>query len=258
MPPVPASPFTAASLHELVLRLHQCGGGGLLLRRAHAAALVSGALAASLPLAGALLLSYAALRDVPSARLVLRHHPLRLRSAFLWNSLSRALVSAALPAEALRVYNRMVRSGVPPDDRTFPFALHAAAAVAAGERPDKGLELHAAALRRGLLIADVFAGNTLVTFYAARARAADARRVFDEMPARDVVSWNSLVSALLTNGMLEDAQRVVVGMMRSRVPVNVATLVSVMPACGKEQEEGFGLCIHGLALKSGLDSVVNW
>ncbi|PUZ63412.1 hypothetical protein GQ55_3G066400 [Panicum hallii var. hallii] len=257
MLPVPASPFTAASLHELVLRLHQCGGG-LLLHRAHAAAIVSGALAASLPLAGALLLSYASLRDVHSARLVLRHHPLRLRSAFLWNSLSRALASAALPAEALRVYNRMVRSGVPPDDRTFPFALHAAAAaVAAGERPDKGLELHAAALRRGLLLADVFAGNTLVTFYAACGRAADARRVFDEMPARDVVSWNSLVSALLANGMLEDAQRVVVRMMRSGVPANVASLVSVVPACGTERKEGFGLCIHGLVLKSGLDSVVN-
>jgi pentatricopeptide repeat protein len=97
---------------------------------------VSGALAASLLLAAPLLLSYAALRDVPSARLVLRHHPLRLRSAFLWNSPSRALASAALPAEALRVYNRMARSGVAPDDGTFPFALHAAA-VAAGERPDK-------------------------------------------------------------------------------------------------------------------------
>ncbi|RLN36339.1 pentatricopeptide repeat-containing protein [Panicum miliaceum] len=68
----------------------------------------------------------------------------------------------------------MVRSGVPPDDRTFPFALHAA--VAAGERPVKGLELHAAALRRGLLLADVFAGNTLVTFYAACGRRAQGVR----------------------------------------------------------------------------------
>jgi pentatricopeptide repeat protein len=262
-PPDPATPFTAASLHEHVLRLHQCGGGGggsLLLRRAHAVSLVSGALAASLPLAGALLLSYAALRDVPSARLVLRHHPLRLGSAFLWNSLSRALASAALPVEALRVYNRMVRSGVRPDDRTFPFALHAAAAAAAvaeGEHTAKGLELHAAALRRGLLLSDVFAGNTLVTFYAACGRAADARRVFDGMPARDVVSWNSLVSAFLTNGMLDDAKRAVVGMVRSGVPVNVASLVSLVPACGAEQDESFGLCLHGLALKSGLDSVVN-
>lgn len=156
------------------------------------------------------------------------------------------------------MYNRMVRSGVRPDDRTFPFALHAAAAaVAQAEHPAKGAELHAAALRRGLLLADVFAGNTLVTFYAVCGRAADARRVFDEMPARDVVSWNSLVSALLTNGMLEGAKRAVVGMMRSGVPVNVASLVSILPACGTERDEGFGLCVHGLVLKFGLNSVVN-
>ncbi|EEE53028.1 hypothetical protein OsJ_35747 [Oryza sativa Japonica Group] len=84
MPPrAPAA--SAARLHAHVLELHGCGGGcgGLALRRAHAASLVSGALATSLPLAGALLLSYAALSDLASARLVLRHHPLRLRSAFL-------------------------------------------------------------------------------------------------------------------------------------------------------------------------------
>ncbi|KAF7019517.1 unnamed protein product [Triticum aestivum] len=253
----PAERSTAASLHAHVLHLHQCGGAGNLLRRAHAAALTSGALAASLPLAGALILSYAAVADLPSSRRLLLHHPLRLRSAFLWNSLSRALSSASLPAEALRVYNLMLRSAVSPDDRTFPFALHAAAAAAGdGAHAAKGLELHAAALRSGHL-ADVFAGNTLVSFYAACGSAPDARRAFDEMPALDVVSWNSLVSAFLANRMFDDARRALVGMMGSGVPVSVASLVSVVPACGVEQEQGFGLALHGLALKAGLDSVVN-
>ncbi|XP_051185375.1 pentatricopeptide repeat-containing protein At1g18485 [Lolium perenne] len=251
----PANKLTAASLHAHVLHLHQCGAGGNALRRAHAASLVSGALAACLPLAGALLLSYAAIADLPSSRLILLHHPLRLRSAFLWNSLSRALSSASLPSEALRVYNLMLRSAVSPDDRTFPFALHAAAA-AAEAHPAKGLELHAAALRSGHL-ADVFAGNTLVAFYAARGSAHDACRVFDEMPVRDVVSWNSLVSAFLTNKMFDDARQALVSMMRSGNPVNVASLVSVVPACGVEQEEGFGMGIHGLALKTGLDAMLN-
>uniref|UniRef100_A0A0E0J8M6 Pentacotripeptide-repeat region of PRORP domain-containing protein n=1 Tax=Oryza nivara TaxID=4536 RepID=A0A0E0J8M6_ORYNI len=258
MPPrAPAA--SAARLHAHVLELHGCGGGGggggLALRRAHAASLVSGALATSLPLAGALLLSYAALSDLASAHLVLRHHPLRLRSAFLWNSLSRALSSASLPSEALRVYNLMLRSAVRPDDRTFPFALHAAAAAVAFAE-DKGLELHASALRRGHL-ADVFTGNTLLAFYAACGKACDARRVFDEMPARDVVSWNSLVSAFLVNGMFHDTRRALVSMMRSGFPLNVASLVSVVPACGMEQEEKFGLSIHALAVKVGLNTMVN-
>ncbi|KAG8050997.1 hypothetical protein GUJ93_ZPchr0009g529 [Zizania palustris] len=255
----PPRPPASAILHAHVLELHRCSGGHLLLRRAHAAALVSGALALSLPLAGALLLSYAAFSDLPSARLVLHHHPLRLRSAFLWNSLSRALSSASLPSEALRVYNLMIRSAVGPDDRTFPFALHAtstAAVAEAGIYQDKGVELHAAALRRGHL-ADVFTGNTLVTFYAACGRARDVCRMFDEMPARDVVSWNSIVSALLANGMFDDAKRALVGMMRSGVPVNVASLVSVVPACGAEQEERFGLSVHALVMKYGLNTMVN-
>ncbi|CAD6333069.1 unnamed protein product [Miscanthus lutarioriparius] len=238
--PVPAAPFTAASLHEHVLRLHQCGGSSLLLCRAHAASLVAGALAASLPLAGALLLSYAALPDIPSARLILHHHPLRLRSAFLWNSLSRALASAALPSEALRVYNCMVRSGVRPDDRTFPFALHAAAAaVAQGKHPAKGAELHAAALRRGLLLADVFAGNTLVTFYAARGRRAQGVR-------RDAGAGRRLVELTCVSVADEwDAGGCEAGSGGDD------------EGRGPERDEGFGLCVHGLVLKSGLDSVVN-
>uniref|UniRef100_A0A0D9VUV9 Pentatricopeptide repeat-containing protein n=1 Tax=Leersia perrieri TaxID=77586 RepID=A0A0D9VUV9_9ORYZ len=156
----------------------------------------------------------------------------------------------------------MLRSSVPPDDRTFPFALHAAAAAVADNKGtvyrDKGLELHAAALRRGHL-ADVFAGNTLVAFYAAcgGGRACDARRVFDEMPSWDVVSWNSLVSAFLVNGMFHDARRALVSMMRSGFPLNVASLVSVVPACGAEQEEVFGLSIHAFAVKVGLNTAVN-
>jgi pentatricopeptide repeat protein len=247
-------PAAAASLHEHVLSLHQCGGPPLLLRRANDAALVSGSLSASLPLAGALLLSYASLPDLHSARLVLRHHPLRLCSAFLWNSLSRALSSADLPTEALRVYNRMVRSGLRPDDRTFPFALHAAAA--AEDHRAKGLELHASAIRHGRL-ADVFTGNTLVAFYAACGCTSHARRAFDEMPARDVVSWNSLLSAFLASGTMDQTKRAALGMMRSDVPVNVATLVSLVPSCGLEPEKGFGLGLHGMAVKAGLDSAVN-
>ncbi|KAK3139642.1 hypothetical protein QOZ80_5AG0386870 [Eleusine coracana subsp. coracana] len=146
---------------------------------------------------------------------------------------------------------------VRPDDRTFPFALHAAAAgAAAKDHRIKGLELHAAVIRRGHL-ADVFTGNTLVAFYAAFGCTSDARRLFDEMPTRDVISWNSLISAFLASRMLDDAKRAVVGMSRSDVRVNVVSLVSLVPACGLGQEEGFGLGLHGLALKAGLDSAVN-
>jgi hypothetical protein len=83
---------------------------------------------------------------------------------------------------------------VAPDDRTFPFALHAAATAAADAdaHPAKGLELHAAALRTGLL-ADVFAGNTLVAFFAAcgstLTRARQGRRLLVRGTPSCRLSW---------------------------------------------------------------------
>ncbi|KAK7260272.1 hypothetical protein RIF29_26188 [Crotalaria pallida] len=41
---------------------------------------------------------------------------------------------------------------------------------------------------------EVFLGNALITMYSRRGRLDEARRVFDEMTRRDLVSWNAMLS----------------------------------------------------------------
>lgn len=95
---------------------------------------------------------------------------------FLWNSLSRAPSSASHPSEALRV----LRPHAPlRHERTFLSALHAAT------------------LWSGHLT-DVFAGDRLISSYAARY----AGRVLDEMPARDVCLVELLVLAWPTECLM--------------------------------------------------------
>jgi len=66
---------------------------------------------------------------------------------------------------------------------------------------------HAAAVRVGAL-GDGFVGTALVGAYAACGRVGDARRVFDEMPIKNAVSWNALVGAHGASGDLQGAERV--------------------------------------------------
>ncbi|RLN00607.1 hypothetical protein C2845_PM06G24370 [Panicum miliaceum] len=227
---------------------------------------VSGALAASLLLAGSLLLSYAALRDVPSVRLVLRHHPLRLRSAFLWNSPSRALASAALPAEALRVYNRMARSGVASDDGTFPFALHAAAAaaaVAAGATGQSllpalvdlgcfhlGKEVHGYRIWRAME-SDIFIANSMMDMYAKFGSLEKASAIIEKIDAPNVVPWNAMIANLAQNGAESEAFRLFIEMQKNGKCPNAFTVVNLLPACSS-----MGKQIHAANfLKMGTSSI---
>ncbi|KAF8407956.1 hypothetical protein HHK36_007096 [Tetracentron sinense] len=53
---------------------------------------------------------------------------------------------------------------------------------------------------------DMFVGNSLLSMYTIFSKMEGARRVFDEMPQRDVVTWTSLVSGYAKCGDLDTAQ----------------------------------------------------
>ncbi|CAL5061102.1 unnamed protein product [Urochloa decumbens] len=160
------------------------------------------------------------------------------------------------PEDALAFAARMLRSGdVRPDAVTFTVALSLAAG---GAEPGFVRQLHALASRAGLT-ADVFVCNALVTVYSRGGSLDAARKVFDEMPARDLVSWNAMVCGLAQDGdcpaeviqvflrMLKDG-----GARPDRISV-----CSVIPACGSEGELELGRQIHGFAVKLGVEGHVS-
>ncbi|KAI5670174.1 hypothetical protein M9H77_10538 [Catharanthus roseus] len=95
----------------------------------------------------------------------------------------------------------MLREDVTPNYITFPFVLKECV-----KRSDffAGRSIHAHIVKLGFDI-DVFVQNSLISLYGESGCLANARRVFDEMPNRDVVSWNSLVIGVLRNGELDVA-----------------------------------------------------
>ncbi|XP_078429604.1 pentatricopeptide repeat-containing protein At1g74630-like [Wolffia australiana] len=122
---------------------------------------------------------------------------------FLHNSLIRSL-SPSSSSLCLLPFIAMRRSFLPPDSFTFVFSLKAASSTA---EPSHGEQLHAQALLHGLS-SHLFVSTTLITLYSELGRLRSALKVFDEMPVRNVVSWNAVVSAYAKAGDVAGAWRV--------------------------------------------------
>ncbi|XP_038981069.1 pentatricopeptide repeat-containing protein At3g62890-like [Phoenix dactylifera] len=124
---------------------------------------------------------------------------------FAWNSLLRTLALHHLWPLALRYFNLLLAARRPlPDEFTFTSVLKACAGLAAV--PD-GEMSHALVLKRGL-DANLFVRNSLVDMYFKFGCPAVARRLFDGMPVRDVVSWNTLISGYSSCGDITAAREV--------------------------------------------------
>ncbi|XP_078447536.1 pentatricopeptide repeat-containing protein At1g71490-like [Wolffia australiana] len=117
-----------------------------------------------------------------------------------WNILISACAQASLPNLALSSLAAMASRGADPDRFTFPSALKAC-----GDAMDlrRGREIHSRALQlHGL---DLLVSNALVAMYGKCGDFRSARKVFDEMPQRDSVSWNSIILACAAAGAWAEA-----------------------------------------------------
>ncbi|CAO2824744.1 unnamed protein product [Amaranthus hypochondriacus] len=93
--------------------------------------------------------------------------------------------------ESLHLYVQMVRSHFKPDNYTYPFVLNSCAAIC---YLNYGCGVHGRIVKSGLSsIIEIF--NALIDMYGKCGKLGCARKVFDEMSQRDVVSYNALLGA---------------------------------------------------------------
>ncbi|KAL6648021.1 hypothetical protein ACP70R_012245 [Stipagrostis hirtigluma subsp. patula] len=167
----------------------------------------------------------------------------------LVNSLIAAFSRAAQPRLAFPLLRRLLACAHPlrPDDFTFPPLVRAAPS------PSSAAQLHACALRLGLLHPNVFAAGSLAHAYLRFGRVAEAYRVFDEMPERDVAAWNAMVSGLCRNARPAEAVALFGRMVGEGFVGDAVTVSSVLPMCVLLGDWVLALVMHVYAVKHGLD-----
>ncbi|PON43729.1 Tetratricopeptide-like helical domain containing protein [Parasponia andersonii] len=121
-------------------------------------------------------------------------------STFLWNVLIKGYSSFA---ETVSVFIRMKREEGLPDRYTYPSVIKACASEG---KVWEGRSFHGLAVRCGIEL-DVFVTTSLIDLYGKCKEIGCARKVFDEMPERNVVSWTAMVVGYVIAGDLVEAKK---------------------------------------------------
>ncbi|KAK9677459.1 hypothetical protein RND81_11G144300 [Saponaria officinalis] len=180
-----------------------------------------------------------------------------VKNAVTLNGLMAGLVNQNKGEEAVDVFKEM-NHFVDVNADTYVVLL---SAFADFDEPEdgrrKGMELHAYAIRRGLVDSKVAFGNALINMYGKCGDVSHACAVFEYMQERDLISWNSLISVLGQNELYEEAVMKFFHM-RS-VGLNPAnfTLISCLSSCASLVWIDEGTQTHSVTLKFGLDSDVS-
>ncbi|XP_057865073.1 pentatricopeptide repeat-containing protein DOT4, chloroplastic [Cryptomeria japonica] len=118
------------------------------------------------------------------------------RDCFSWNTIIAAYRRNGYANQALILFQQMQRTATQPDQFTFASILEACADTKALYQ---GIGVHQSIMERGLL-SDVVVGR-----YAQNGALDEALFLFEEMPRRNVVSWNAMIAGYAQNGSLDRA-----------------------------------------------------
>uniref|UniRef100_A0A7C9EUJ9 Uncharacterized protein n=1 Tax=Opuntia streptacantha TaxID=393608 RepID=A0A7C9EUJ9_OPUST len=121
-----------------------------------------------------------------------------------WNTVIRAYSGSRSPNKSIRFFVEMLRFGLCPDHFTYPFLVKASARLSSIEH---GMSVHSWVIRTGHQL-DLFIQNSLIHMYGSCGEILYARKVFDEMPHRTMVSWNSMLDGYAKCRDLKSARKV--------------------------------------------------
>lgn len=152
--------------------------------------------------------------------------------------------------EAVGLFVGMMRARVCPNS----FTLVGASLAAAGLGDSVLTEcIHGWAVK-SRLDSNPFVRTALLDSYAKCGCPIKALALFSEMRDPGIVTWNSMISGLVHNGLFEEALLVFKRSLRSFGPIhNVVTMISTAQACAGCGDVGLCGTAHAYTVKIGLD-----
>lgn len=102
----------------------------------------------------------------------------------------------------------------------------------------------------------IYVGNNLLSSYLRFGMLADARKVFDEMPVRSVVTWTAIINGYIDLDLTEEALGLFSASVKNGVQANGKMFVCILNLCAKRLDFELGRQIHGVIVKGNWGNMI--
>ncbi|OWM91202.1 putative pentatricopeptide repeat-containing protein At5g52630 [Punica granatum] len=188
---------------------------------------------------------YSKCRDFGHARKLLDQCP--EPDLVSWSALISGYAQNGYAEEAILAFREIHSLGLRCNEFTFPSVLRSCSIAGYWIL---GKQVHGKVIVTGF-DSDEFVVNSLVVMYAKSGVFQDARRIFDSIPDRNVVSWNSLVSCYVQSNFFKEGIHMFEKMILSGVKPSEFSLSSILNACSGLGDIDRGRKAHGYLIKLG-------
>lgn len=129
--------------------------------------------------------------------------------------------------------------------------LSAIAAASQLQKFELAEQLHAFVIKN-VAASQVCVMNALIAMYS-RCNSIDISfKIFDNMPEKDVVSWNTMISAFVQNGLNDEALMLFYEMQKQDLMVDSVTVTALLSAASDLRNPDIGKQTHGYLLRNGI------
>ncbi|KAK4748444.1 hypothetical protein SAY87_015030 [Trapa incisa] len=194
---------------------------------------------------------YGKLDAIRYARLVFNEA--NYRDLAVWNAILSCHSSETYAGEAFRIYSLMHLEGFTGDEFTFSKLINTCAAPGFLQA---GKQIHGLIIKFSFAI-DILVSSTLIDMYAKNGIVDDAQRTFDEMPCRNLVSWNTIIMCYGRQGNGREAMRFFREMLQKDMCPNELTLSNILTSCGNVSATSESHQLHAYLVKSRLNSFLS-
>ncbi|GAB4837373.1 hypothetical protein Ancab_002250 [Ancistrocladus abbreviatus] len=172
------------------------------------------------------------------------------RNVVSWTALLWGFLHQGNAEDTLGLLSRMCSSDVRPNEYTFSTSLKACGLVGI---PENGVQVHGMCVKTGYDLFSVV-GNALIDMYAKCGRMSEAGSAFDGLPARELITWNTLIAGHSScEGNSERALVLFKKMQKQGASPDKFTFTSMLKACSSSGAIQEGAQAHAALITRGFE-----
>ncbi|KAJ4960108.1 hypothetical protein NE237_020018 [Protea cynaroides] len=189
-------------------------------------------------------------RDIDNARKLFDAIP--NKNEVSWNTMIKGYVETGNGSEALDLFMQMLQLGWVPNQFAVSSILRA---CSASSWLKLGQQLHCM-IYRLRLEDNVFVCTALVDMYCKCRELECARRFFDRMPVRNIISWNAILTGYSQNSLSGDCSQLFIELLKSEIKPDDITFSVVLSSIASAAKLSQGKQLHGFIVKIPFGSSV--